>query len=210
MNFTYFQPLYRYLTARNYEIVELHLFGKLNSKYVQDWHSYLQPTILIHEYPVIENCKNSTDIQMMNIIYKKYYSDGIKHYCLLSSDSDFAYILTTLPEDCDIFVAYCDDKVSESYISYLKTSKILHVEMNTMRGEVTDVLRGEIVDTVLASYLSFKLGKEFFNYETLLSWIHRRYGDIGINTASDVQKLCGPKALTFNADGVCIDGRLVT
>lgn len=202
VNFTYFQPILDRISAEGDTIKSVHLFGKLSSKYIQDWKAFFSMWNFIEQYPVCENHKNATDIQMIALIYKLYYEEHHKYFVILSSDSDFSYVLTKMPEDSEFLVGYCRDKVSDSYIEFLNHSRFQSVDLDELRGPINQKLMTDIVNTVLQAYLEFKLSSDFFSYATILSWICNRYGYIGLDTAEDVVKCCKNKMLLFEPDGV--------
>ncbi len=202
VNFTYFKPIINWVEKNGYTIKGVHLFGKLNSKYIQDWKAYFSVWPFIDQYPVCENHKNATDIQMISVVYKLYYEQAQKNYLILSSDSDFSYMLTQLPEDTKFVIGYCPDKTSASYLDFLHTHDFETIDLNALRGPMTEELQKDIVNTVLQAYLEFKLSPEYFKYDILLTWVNNRYGDIGINSAEEIMPLCSDKQLVFNQHGV--------
>ncbi len=202
VNFTYFNPIVNWVEQNGYTIKGVHLFGKLNSKYIQDWKAYFSVWPFVDQYPVCENHKNVTDIQMIAVAYKMYYEEDQRDYLIMSSDSDFSYMLSQFPNDSHFIVAYCPEKTSDSYISFLHEHGFETIDLDALRGPLTDKLRKDIVNTVLQAYLEFKLSPEYFKYDILLSWIHNRYGNIGLNSAKEVMPLCSDKQLVFSQDGV--------
>ncbi|MEG2262812.1 MAG: hypothetical protein RSC43_00275 [Clostridia bacterium] len=205
VNFTYYKPFLSYLASTNIEIAEVHLFGKLASKYVQDWKAFLHPGSIFMECPVTANRKNSTDIQLISMICQKYHIEGFRHFCLLSSDSDFGYIATTLPENCKLIVGYCGCKVASSYVKFLRANKIQAVDLDLLRGPITGQLKTDMVNTILKSYLEFKLSENFFDYATLTSWLRHRFGDTCVASPEEVQSLCKDKRISFSPAGVIIE-----
>lgn len=202
VNFTYYKPLVEFFESHGITVSEVNLFGKLASKYVQDWRSFLKEGSKFVECPVAANRKNSTDIQIINMVYQKYHSEHIKYFCLMSSDADFSYILTTLPEDCMCAVAYCKERTAVSYIDFLNENNIPSVNLEDLRGPITEELRKEIVNTILTSYLEYKLSPNFFDYATVASWTKHRFGNSFALSADDIQKMCESKVLEFTPEGV--------
>lgn len=202
VNFTYFQSVLKYLEESGEAIDSVHLFGKLSSKYIQDWKAFFSAWNFVERYPVCANHKNATDIQMISLIFKMYYEKKARNFFILSSDSDFSYLLDQLPEDVNVRVGYCDDKVSPAYIEFLTAREIQGINLDQLRGPLTDGIRKDIVNTVLQAYLEFKLSPEFFSYDTVLSWVRHRYGDVGLQSPEDIRRFCMDKKLVFDERGV--------
>lgn len=202
INFTYFQSVLKHLEDNGEQIDSVHLFGKLSSKYIQDWKAFFSAWNFVERYPVCANHKNATDIQMISLIFKMYYEKEARNFLILSSDSDFSYLLDQLPKDVSVRVGYCDGKVSDAYIKFLEERQIPGINLDQLRGPLTDDIREAVVNTVLQAYLEFKLSPEFFSYDTVLSWVRHRYGDIGLQSAEDIRRFCKDKKLVFDERGV--------
>lgn len=202
VNFTYFQSVLTWAEQAGYSVKGVHLFGKLNSKYIQDWKAFFSTWPFISQYPVCENHKNAADIQMMAVIYKMYYEEHQRCFMILSSDSDFSYLLTQIPTDTKFIIGYSPEKVSAAYLDFLNEHGIQSLNLDDLRGPITPGLMKDIVNTVLQAYLEFKLSPEYFSYDTLLSWITNRYGNIGFESSASVREFCEDKQLVFDERGV--------
>lgn len=204
VNYSYFELFFSYIEKNYGHIIETHLVGKLESSYLDDWKQITEkvPNVIMHS--VEENYKNSTDIQMAILATKKYFYDNCKNFVILSSDADMLSISIGLPKDTKIIIGYSERKTSSRYLASLDKHKITKINIDTIRGELTDKDLHTIVDKTMKSYISFKLSDKFFSYGTVQEWIEDRYPGVDAVTVENVYKYCSDMILHFTPDGVHI------
>lgn len=203
VNCSYLLPFSKYIESHFGSISETHLFGKLKSSYLDDWKVATDdvPNIYTH---VTENYKNSTDIQMVLIAFQKYFSEGKRHFVILSSDSDMISVSAGLPPDAEVIIGYSARKASTKYLADLDTRGIRRIDIDSVRGELTDSELRSIVNKVMETYISFKLSNKFFSYGTVQEWLMDRYPDIDSLTVENIYKYCDNLTLQFTSEGVKI------
>lgn len=203
VNCSYLFPFMKYIESHFGPIAETHLFGKLKSSYLDDWKAASDnvPDINTH---VTENYKNSTDIQMVLVAFQKYFSENQRHFVILSSDSDMISVSAGLPSDAEVIIGYSARKASAKYLADLDSRGIKRIDIDSVRGELTDSELRSIVNKVIKTYISFKLSDKFFSYATVQEWLTDRYPDIDSLTAKNIYKYCDNLTLQFNAAGVSV------
>lgn len=203
VNCSYLSPFSKYIESHFGHIAETHLFGKLKSSYLDDWKLATDnvPNICTH---VAENYKNSTDIQMVLVAFQKYFSEGRRHFVILSSDSDMISVSAGLPADAEVIIGYSIRKASPKYLADLDSRGIRRIDIDSIRGELTDDELRDIVNKVMETYISFKLSNKFFSYATVQEWLTDRYPDIDSLTVENIHKYCSNITLQFTPAGVAI------
>lgn len=203
VNCSYLSPFFKYIEDAYGPIVETHLFGKLKSSYLDDWKlaSSNTPNIYTH---AAENYKNSTDIQMVLIAFQKYFSEGRRHFVILSSDSDMISVSTGLPPDAKVIIGYSERKASPKYLADLDSRGIPRIDIDSIRGKLTDADLYTIVNKTMETYISYKLSNKFFSYATVQEWLTDRYPDIDSINTDNIYKYCSEVTLQFTPDGVQI------
>lgn len=202
VNYSYFELFFSYIEENYGKIVETHLVGKLESSYLDDWKQIKEkvPNAIMHN--VEENYKNSTDIQMAIIATKKYFYDNCKNFVILSSDADMLSISIGLPKDTKIIIGYSERKASSKYLASLDKHKITRINIDVIRGELTDKDLQHIVDKTMKTYINFKLSSKFFSYNAVQEWIADRYPGLDVITGENIYKYCSDMILHFTPDGV--------
>lgn len=205
VNCTYLEPFLNHIQQHYGEVCEIHLFGKLESTYLRDWKQMtsapLKKTIC---YNVSENCKNNTDIQMIHFAWKRFYGDHIHNFIIMSSDSDMQAVVSDLCSEAEVIIGYNRHKVAAKYLQYLKEHNVKSVDMDRIRGELSNASIDTIVNCTAQSYLEFKLGRDFFSYDTIIDWLKDRYPDITGITQERLISALDDYKLSFTPKGVKI------
>ena len=205
VNYTYLDPFIEYIQKNYGAISSIHLFGKLESSYLGDWkrvgNTLIGKTIC---YNTNENCKNNTDIQMIHFAWKCFYRDNVHKFIIMSSDSDMQAVVSDLCTEAEVIIGYSRQKVSTKYLQFLKERKVLSVDMDSVRGDLTEEGVSSIIKYTAQSYLEYKLGNQFFSYDTIVDWIHERYPDIKNVDRKKVLEALGDYKISFDKNGVKI------
>ena len=205
INYTYLDPFVKYVESKLGNICQIHLFGKLGSSYLDDWKhmskGYTEKTIF---YDVSDSCKNDTDIQMIHFAWKCVYRDGLHKFIIMSSDSDMKAVVSDLCTEAEVVIGYNHHKVSAKYLQYLKEHKVTAIDLDEVRGPLSgrDVIT--IINCVTQSYLEYKLGEQYFSFDTILDWLHERYPDIGNIDKDVLLRALAEYKVAFTKDGVSI------
>ncbi len=207
VNCSYLDSFVEYFERTYGTIEKIHLFGKLSSSYLDDWRyaysdCFKEKTIT---YNVSENRKNGTDVRMVYVACKIFYVEKIKNVVIMSSDSDMTVLVDSLREEGNVMVAYCKDKVSEKYLKYLRDHDIVSLDLDLIRGELTETHLADIINTTMKSYISYKLGNNYFSYKAVIDWIVDRYPELQgkIDDKVLIDHLAGCK-IRFNESGVIV------
>lgn len=205
VNCSYLSPFSKYIETHFGPIKETHLFGKLKSSYLDDWKTVTDGVQNLFTH-VTENHKNSTDIKMVLIAFQKYFSETEKcrHFVILSSDSDMISVCAGLPSDAEVIIGYSARKASQKYLADLDSRGIRRIDIDSVRGQLTEEELKEIVSKVMETYISFKLSNKFFSYATVQEWLTDRYPDTESLTVENIYKYCSSITLHFTPDGVSI------
>ncbi len=204
VNCSYLDSFSKYIEEHYGTITEVHLVGKLKSSYLDDWKRAAKNIPNLNTYNIEENHKNSTDIQMALIAFRKYFSENRRKFIILSSDSDMISVSTGLPADVEIIIGYSDRKASSRYLAELDRHSITRLDIDAIRGELSEDELREIVTKTMEAYINFKLSDKFFNYNTVQEWIVDRYPDIEGITADTMYKFCEDLILHFTPEGVSL------
>lgn len=162
INQSYLPSVIKYIEDMHETIDSICLFGKLSSAYLDDWKANYPPGSLVTHYNIYEGHKNSTDMRILGRALSMYYQDNIRKLMILSSDRDMLTVVTELPRDVQIIVGYCPAKTAKDYLENLKQHKVTTVDLDALRGSLTDDQKANITNSVMRSYLRFKLGASFF------------------------------------------------
>lgn len=203
VNCSYLDSFSKYIEENYGHIIEIHLVGKLKSSYLNDWKQAVKNISNLVTYNIEENHKNSTDIQMALIAFRKYFSENKRRFIILSSDSDMISVSTGLPADAEIIIGYSEQKASPRYLAELDRHSITRLNIDAIRGELSEEELREIVTETMKAYINFKLSDKFFNYNTVQEWVMDRYPDIDV-TVDTVYKYCEDLILHFTPDGVTL------
>lgn len=202
INSTYYIPLKTHL-IENYNCnLEVYLFGNIRNRHLSDWDELIESEGIIVD--LAAPGKNSSDMKLINLLYSKYYGDNIKDFCIVSSDSDFQYTLKSLPKEANILLAYSRHKVSQSYLTLVNKLGLGLIDLESIRGPLTDEGVYNVINTVLTSYLEYKLSEEFFSYSALAKWIEVRFPELKDFPVNELHKYCEDKLLTFSKDGITV------
>lgn len=206
VNCSYFPSFTKYIEANFGTIAEIHLVGILKSSYLDDWKQMVQdyPDIIMH---TVENShKNNADIQMALIAFQKYFSrEAYRNFVILSSDSDMISVSSGLPSDTNLIIGYSKRKASSRYLSDLEKRKIIHVDIDAIRGELSEEDLRNIVNNTMKAYITFKLSDKFFSYNTVQEWLEDRYPGIESVNADSIYKYCNHLLISFTPNGVSVN-----
>lgn len=201
VNYTYLDPFIAYVKEHYGQISEINLFGKLSSSYLNDWKSINSDTI---KYNLSDNCKNNTDIQMIHFAWKRFFRDNVHNFIIMSSDADMQAVVADLCSEAEVIIGYNTHKVSAKYLQFLHDRKVVSVDMDQIRGKLSQKEIMTIANKTAKSYLEYKLGNSFFSYDTILDWLKERYPDICSISKEQLVKMLGEFKLSFQANGVSI------
>ena len=205
INQSYLPSVIKYIEDMHETIDSICLFGKLSSAYLDDWKANYPPGSLVTHYNIYEGHKNSTDMRILGRALSMYYQDNIRKLMILSSDRDMLTVVTELPRDVQIIVGYCPAKTAKDYLENLKQHKVTTVDLDALRGSLTDDQKANITNSVMRSYLRFKLGASFFSYKTVQEWIADRYPDLQALAVDNLVKDLQPITISFTQDGCVIN-----
>lgn len=187
-------------------IAAIHLFGRMDSPYIEDWKNvYKSYDDIIVTYNISENKKNSTDIYMVHIAWKLFYRDHVRKFVVVSSDSDLSVVVSNLQGEADVMVAYCPCKVGNKYLKFLRDNSIPLLNLDELSGEVSEKDLAEIITSTAHKYLAYKLSDKFFSYDTIIEWITKRHSELNGKLSKEILlKHLTNCQIRFESDGVTI------
>lgn len=187
VNTSYLAPLEEYVEHKlNGRIHTTHLFGCLKSSYLDDWKRVFKKNDTVVKYDISPSVKNSADVRMLCVALQLYYDKGIRNFIIMSSDCDMESLVEGLSKDASIIVAYSALRVSPKYIERLCKRKVSCLNLDDLRGPLKPSEVSSILQNMMESYIQYKLGENFFNYQTVLDWIGMRYPELkGVLTLQD-------------------------
>lgn len=205
VNLSYIEPLRKYIESQGASISKMHLFGKLKSSYLDDWRLAFPESPGVISYTITDSNKNSTDVKMITVASKMHYCEHIENFIIMSSDQDMELLVEGLLADsANVMVAYSENKMSQDYLMRLRSKNINCVNLDELRGPLKEEQIQEIINQMMRSYIRFKLGDKFFNYDTVCKWITDRYPELNYLTCDDVQKGARDITLSFVTEGVAL------
>lgn len=204
VNCSYLNSFQKYIEDNYGAIAEMHLVGKLGSSYLNDWKYVAKEFPNLVTYNIKDNHKNSADIQMALIAFQKYFSEHKRKFIILSSDSDMISVATGLPTDVEIIVGYSGRKASPRYLAELDRRAITRLDIDAIRGELSEDDLRKVVTKTMRAYISYKLSDKFFSYNTVQEWIMDRYPDLDGVTVDNIYNYCEDMILHFTPDGVTL------
>lgn len=202
VNWSYMAPIKEYVSQCHGSIEGIHLFGKLNSPFLNDWKQLYSETDELITYNVSSTKKNSTDMHMLGVVLRLYYEKNIHNFIVMSSDSDMESVVNCLPADADITICYSPRKTSQVYLNFLKQRKIDCIDLDALRGPLKKDQINVIVNSVARSYVKFKLSPEYFSYKAIKEWIIDRYPELDYLTVEEIVKNMQEITLHFGDGGV--------
>ena len=205
VNCSYLSSFTKYIEDHFGHILEIHLVGKLNSSYLDDWNQTLKSNPNMFAHTVEENDKNSTDIKMAFIAFQKYFAEeAYRNFVILSSDSDMISVSAGLPSDVNLIIGYSKRKASPKYLADLDKRGITRIDIDSVRGELSEADLCAIVNKTMETYISFKLSDKFFSYATVQEWLEDRYPGIDSINAANIHKYCKDLTIQFTPSGISI------
>ena len=204
INWTYLHPAKVHLEQKGCMISGIYLFGKLNSTYLDDWKRVYPEESNLVAYNVAENTKNNTDMKILSVALQKYYFDGVRNFVILSSDADMLSLIETLPTDSQVFIGYVPYKPSSKYLKTLKDRNIGLLDLEDIRGPLSAEDKVVALNSMMQSYIRYKLSSNFFNYNTVLEWIGDRFPELKDISVQELQNSLAELTLKFTPDGVDI------
>lgn len=196
INPSYLKPFEEYLVKRNYTVNEILLFGKTESNYVKDW-KYLCDDERVKPYTVVMNKKNVTDVQLISVACQKIYQDNYKCICIMTSDMDIDCLLQWLPPEIEVIVGYRSVNTSEKFIRKLESRYPKSVDLEALRGTLTEEQIAAIVNFTKENIIEYKVCG-YFSFTALHDWIKSRYSELRDITEEQIQELCTPLQINFS------------
>lgn len=179
VNTSYLQPLKNYVTnSLGGEIKATYLFGCLNSSYLDDWKRTFAEDDSIIKYDISPSLKNSADVRMLCVALQLYYASGLRNFIIMSSDCDMEALVQGLAGNANVVIAYSALRVSPKYLTRLRKHKVKCLDLDSIRGPLSSENIDELLQNMMQSYLQYKLGEHFFNYQAVLDWITTRYPEL--------------------------------
>lgn len=202
INILQFTRFVDYLKSNGNSVQSTHLFGKLSSPFLADWKSIDKFIDSVITYEVSSDKKNSTDMKMCSTIFNLYYSQNLRNFALLSSDSDMLTVIKDMPNDANFLVGYSRFKVAINYINLLSKQHVEHIDLDNILGELSEAEVKDVINSTLHSYLQFKLGSTYFSYNAIRDWIVDRYPCLAELTTKQIINNLDPVTISFNSIGV--------
>lgn len=138
---------------------------------VETWKTLSKYIPIQTEYIIVERVlerKSLVDIKMSAGICKSHYRDGVDSFIMVSSDSDYWGVISSLPE-AKFMVVFEDSKISKTTLGNLNDNNILSCSLDDFNSDRTKGLKEE----VLVKTLNQELESKGFNCKSIIDNIYK-------------------------------------
>lgn len=167
------------------KIEKITLYDDTNTTTGWDWLGKFTKIPVEHiEVERVTDRKSLVDVKMTACVTKDYYSEGITSFIIVSSDSDFWGLISSLP-DAQFLVMYENEKCGEAIKNALSEHGIYYCAIDDFCTAGTEDLKRTVLFAELEKHIPTILG------ENPLELTHKIYEDTRITaTKKEMENFC--------------------